>query len=107
MQIRVPERYFSREEAEVWLAKLRRELSQIKTWLLAGAGVAVVRVLSRQQAGLLRLQVDLIHFAEGLLQDEDPLTVVREVGALAEEGQPSEVRRQVAVGRRRGPVVGR
>ena len=71
-----------------------------------GAGVAVVRVVSRQQARLLRLQVDFVDVSEGLLQEEDPLAIVREVGTLAEKGQPGDVRRKIAVGRRRRPVAG-
>jgi hypothetical protein len=56
---------------------------------------------------MLRLEVDLIHIAEALLQEEDPLAVVREIGPLAEEGQPSDVGREVAVGRRRRSIAAR
>ena len=63
-----------------------------------GAGVAEMLVVAGQQPDRPGLEVDLVGVAEGLLDEQDALAVVREVGALAEEGQPGDVRREVLVG---------
>jgi hypothetical protein len=59
---------------------------------------AVVGVVPRQQAQRLAGEVELEGVAEGLGEEQDALAVEREVGALAEEGEPGDVRRQALVG---------
>ena len=54
--------------------------------------------MAGQQADRPGLEIDLVGVAEGLLDEEDALAVVREVGTLAEEGEPGDVRREVLVG---------
>ena len=58
------------------------------------------------EAALVLPPLDLVDVAEGLLEEEDPPAVVREIGPLAEESQPGDVRRQMPV-RRVGRVVPR
>jgi hypothetical protein len=64
--------------------------------------------VSGQQAQRLAGEVEFEGVAERLGAEQEALAVVREVGALAEEGEPGDVRRQVPVGRLalRGPRLG-
>ena len=77
---------------------LRAGEEDVAVGQIEGAGVAEMLVVAGQQPDRPGLEVDLVGVAEGLLDEQNALAVVREVGTLAEEGEPGDVRREVLVG---------
>src|SRR5271157_1031716 len=66
---------------------------------IKGSGIAMMRIKPGQKAGSPGLDLDLVDISERLLDEQDALAVVRELGALAESGQASDVCRKILVRR--------
>ena len=98
---RTERKHWTRLARGSWVELLGAGEEDVAVGQVEGAGVAEVRVVAGQEPGRPGRQVDLVDVAEGLLDEQDPLAVVREVGPLAEEGQPGDVRREILVGRAR------
>jgi len=66
---------------------------------IKGSGIAMVRIKPGQKAGNPGLDLDLVDVPERLLDEQDALAVVREIGTLAEASQASDVCRKILVRR--------
>src|SRR5271157_3715161 len=62
-------------------------------------GLVMLRIKPGEKAGNPGLDLDLVDIAERLLDEQDALAVMREIGTLAAAGQASDVRRKILVRR--------